>query len=132
MSSGVDQEHVADGLVEDIITALSHVPRLLVIARTSTLAYKGQPVDVRHVGRELGVRFVLEGSVRRAGSRLRVTSQLIDAATGTHLWAARHDGALEDVFDLQDQVTATVVAAVAPRLSGDAMRYGSSSVSQYK
>ena len=95
MSSGLDQEHVADGLVEDIITALSHVPRLLVIARTSTLAYKGQPVDVRKVGRELGVRFVLEGSVRRAGARLRVTSQLIDAATGTHLWAGRHDGALE-------------------------------------
>ena len=132
MSSDLDQEHVADGLVEDIITALSHVPRLLVIARTSTLAYKGQPVDVRQVGRELGVRFVLEGSVRRAGARLRVTTQLIDAATGTHLWAARHDGAVEDVFDLQDRVTATVVAAVAPRLSGDAMRYGSSSVSQYK
>ena len=120
MSSDLDQEHVADGLVEDIITALSHVPRLLVIARTSTLAYKGQPVDVRQVGRELGVRFVLDGSVRRAGARLRFTSQLIDAATGVHLWAGRHDGAFENVFDLQDQVTATVVAAVAPRLSGDA------------
>jgi TolB-like protein len=120
MSSGLDQEHVADGLVEDIITALSHVPRLLVIARTSTLAHKGQPVDVRQVGRELGVRFVLDGSVRRAGARLRVTSQLIDAATGVHLWADRHDGAVEDVFDLQDQVTARVIAAVAPRLSGDA------------
>jgi adenylate cyclase len=122
MSSDLDQEHVADGLVEDIITALSHVPRLLVIARTSTFAYKGQPADVRRVGRELGVRFVVEGSVRRAGSRLRVTSQLIDAATGAHLWAGRHDGAFEDVFDLQDQVTATVVAAVATRLSGDAVR----------
>ena len=122
MSFDRDQEHVADGLVEDIITALSHVPRLLVIARTSTFAYKGQPVDVRKVGRELGVRFVLEGSVRRAGSRLRITSQLIDAANGAHLWAGRHDGACEDVFDLQDQVTAQVVAAVAPRLSGDAGR----------
>jgi len=121
MSSDLDQEHVADGLVEDIITALSHVPRLLVIARTSTLAHKGQPVDVRQVGRELGVRFVLDGSVRRAGARLRVTSQLIDAATGVHLWADRHDGAVEDVFELQDQVTARVVAAVVTRLSGDAV-----------
>jgi TolB-like protein len=77
---------------------------------------------VRQVGRELGVRFVLEGSVRRAGSRLRLTSQLIDAATGAHLWAGRHDGAVEDVFDLQDQVAARVVAAIAPRLSGDAVR----------
>ena len=122
MSSDPDQEHVADGLVEDIITALSHVPRLRVIARTSTFAYKGQPVDVRQVGRELGVSLLLDGSVRRAGSRLRVTSQLIDAANGAHLWAARHDGAFEDPFDLQDQVTARVVAAVAPRLSGDAVR----------
>jgi len=120
MSSDLDQEHVADGLVEDIVTALSRVPHLLVIARTSTFAYKAQPVDVRQIGRELGVRFVLDGSVRRAGSRLRVTSQLIDAATGAHLWAGRHDGAVEDVFDLQDQVAAKVVAAVAPRLPGDA------------
>ena len=122
MSADLDQEHVADGLVADIITALSRVPRLVVISRTSTLAYKGQPVDVRRVGRELGVRCVLDGSVRRAGSRLRVTSQLIDAATGAHLWAGSHDGALDDVFDLQDQVAAQVVAAVAPRLSGDAVR----------
>jgi TolB-like protein len=119
MSPGPDREHLADGLVEDIITALSQLPRLVVIARASTLAYKGRPVDVRQVGRELGVRFVLDGSVRRAGSRLRIASQLIDAATGAHLWAGRHDGALEDVFDLQDQVTARVVAAVAPRLCGD-------------
>ena len=122
MSSDLDQEHVADGLAEDIITALARVPGLAVIARTSTFAYKGRPVDVRQVGRELGVRFVLEGSVRRAGLRLRVTTQLIDAATGAHLWAGRHDGGFEDLFDLQDQVTARVVAAVAPRLSGDAVR----------
>jgi TolB-like protein len=122
MSADLDQEHVADGLVADIITALSRVPRLVVIARTSTLAYKGRPVDVRRIGRELGVRFVLDGSVRRAGSRLRVTSQLIDTVTGAHLWAGRHDGACEDVFDLQDEVTAQVVAAVAPHLSGDAQR----------
>lgn len=137
LSSDLDQEHLADGLVEDIVTALSHVPRLRIVSRSSTLAYKGQPVDVRWIGRELGVRFVLEGSVRRAGARLRVTSQLIDAVNGAHLWAGRHDGALDDVFDLQDQVTARVVAAVAPRLSGEAVRspdcvcrYGSSSVSQ--
>lgn len=114
LSSDRDQEHVADGLVEDIITALSRVPRLMVIARTSTFAYKGQPVDVRQIGRELGVRFVLEGSVRREGARLRVTSRLIDAATGAHLWAGRHDGASDAVFDLQDQVIARVVEAVAP------------------
>jgi TolB-like protein len=137
MSADLNQEHVADGLAADIITALSRVPRLVVIARTSTLAYKGRPVDVRQVGRELGVGFVLDGSVRRAGARLRVTSQLIDAATGAHLWAGRHDGAFDDVFGLQDEVAAQVVAAVAPRLSGDAVRspdcaYGSSSVSQYK
>lgn len=122
MSSGLDQGHVADGLVEDIITALSRMPGLLVVARTSTLAYKRKSVDVRQVARELGVRFVLEGSVRRAGARLRVTSQLIDATTGTHLWADRHDGTFEDVFDLQDQVTAKVVAAVSPRLCGDKVR----------
>jgi adenylate cyclase len=120
MSSGLDQEHVAEGLVEDIITALSRVPRLRVVARTSTLAYKERAVDVRQAGRELGVRFVVDGSVRRVGSRLRITSHLIDAATGAHLWAARHDGALGNVFELQDQVTAKVVAAVAPRVSRDA------------
>ena len=120
MSSGLDQQHVADGLVEDIITALSRLPRLLVVTRTSTLAYKGRAVDVRQAGRELGVRFVVDGSVRRVGSRLRITSQLIDAATGAHLWAGRHDGTLGDVFDLQDQVAAKVVAAVAPRVPGDA------------
>ena len=116
MSSDLDQVHVANGLAEDIITALAQVPRLRVIARTSTLASKGQPADMRQVARELGVRLILAGSVRRAGSRLRVTCQLIEAATGAHLWADRHDGALESVFDLQDQVSAQVVAAVAARL----------------
>jgi TolB-like protein len=121
MGIDVDQQHVADGLVADIITALARVPGLLVVARTSTLVYKGQPVDVRRVGRDLGVRFVLDGSVRRAGARLRVTGQLIDAATGAHLWAGRHDGSLEDVFDLQDQIAAKVVAAVTSQLSADAI-----------
>ena len=89
---------------------------LFVIARNSSFAYKGRAVDVKQVGRELGVRYILEGSVRKAGSRVRITGQLIDTATGAHLWADRFDGALEDIFDLQDQVTASVVGAIAPKL----------------
>jgi adenylate cyclase len=116
MSGDPDQEYFADGIVEEIITALSRVPRLFVIARNSTFTYKGRAVDVRQVGRELGVRYVLEGSVRRAGGRLRITGQLIDAETRAHLWADRYDGNVEDVFDLQDRVTASVVGAIAPRL----------------
>ena len=116
MSSDREQEYFADGVVEDIITALSRFRGLFVIARNSSFVYKGQSVNVREVGRELGVRYILEGSVRKAGSRLRITGQLIDTATGAHLWADRFDGALDDVFDLQDQLTASVVGAIAPKM----------------
>jgi len=116
MSGDPEQEYFADGIVEEIITALSRVRWMFVIARNSTFTYKGRAVDVKQVGRELGVRYVLEGSVRKAGHRLRITGQLIDALSGTHLWADRFDGALEDVFDLQDRVTASVVGAIGPRL----------------
>src|SRR5215472_5993163 len=101
MSGDPEQEYFVDGMVEEIITALSRIRSLFVIARNSTFTYKGQAVDVKQVGRELGVRYVLEGSVRKAGGRVRVTGQLIDALTGTHLWADRFDGSLEDVFELQ-------------------------------
>ena len=105
MSGDPEQEYFADGMVEDIITALSRFKALFVIARNSSFTYKGRAVDVKQVGRELGVRYVLEGSVRKAANRVRITGQLIDAATGAHLWADRFDGELEDIFDLQDQVT---------------------------
>ena len=101
-----EQEYFADGIVEDIITAFSRIKWLFVIARNSSFTYKGKAVDIKQVGRELGVRYVLEGSVRKAGNRIRITGQLIDAATGAHLWADRFDGRLADIFDLQDQVTA--------------------------
>jgi TolB-like protein len=116
MSGDVEQEYFADGIVEDIITALSRFRRLFVIARNSSFTYKGRPVDVKQVGRELGVRYVLEGSVRKAANRIRITAQLIDTATGAHLWADRFDGALDDIFDLQDRVTTNVVGAIAPML----------------
>jgi TolB-like protein len=116
MSGDPEQEYFADGVVEDIITALSRFRQLFVIARNSSFAYKGRSVDVKQIGRELGVRYLLEGSVRKAGDRLRITGQLIDTATGTHLWADRFDGRMADIFDLQDQITASVVGAVAPRL----------------
>jgi TolB-like protein/class 3 adenylate cyclase len=116
MSGDAEQEYFADGMVEDIITALSRIRWLFVIARNSSFTYKGRTVDVKQVGRELGVRYVLEGSVRKSVNRVRITGQLIDASTGTHLWADRFDGALEDIFDLQDRVTASVVSAVAPKL----------------
>jgi tetratricopeptide (TPR) repeat protein len=103
-------------VVEEIITALSRMRWLLVIARNSSFIYKGRAVDVKEVGRELGVRYVLEGSVRKATGRLRVAGQLIDASTGAHIWADRFDGALDDIFDLQDQITASVVGAIAPTL----------------
>jgi len=111
-----EQEYFADGMVEEIITALSRFSDMLVIARNSSFAYKGRSVDVKQVGRELGVRYVLEGSVRKAANRLRITGQLIDASTGAHIWADRFDGALENVFDLQDQVTARVVGAMSPKM----------------
>jgi adenylate cyclase len=116
MSGDAEQEYFADGIVEDIITALSRFQQLFVIARNSSFTYKGRAVDVKQVGRELGVRYVLEGSVRKVANRVRITGQLIDTATGTHLWADRFDGALEDIFDLQDQVTVSVVSAIAPKL----------------
>jgi TolB-like protein/Tfp pilus assembly protein PilF len=116
LSGDPEQEYFADGMVEEIITALSRMRWLFVIARNSSFTYKGRAVDVKQVGRELGVRYVLEGSVRKAGDRLRITGQLIDASTGVHLWADRFEGKLEDIFDLQDQVTASVVGAIAPRL----------------
>lgn len=116
MSGDPEQEYFADGMVEDIITALSRFGQLFVIARNSSFTYKGKPVDVKHVGRDLGVHYVLEGSVRKAGNRVRITGQLIDASTGTHLWAERFDGSLEDIFELQDQVTKSVVGQIAPKL----------------
>jgi adenylate cyclase len=116
MSGDPEQEYFADGMVEEIITALSRFHRLFVIARNSSFSYKGKAVDVKQVGRELGVRYVLEGSVRKAGTRVRITGQLIDAANGVHLWADRFEGALENIFELQDQVTASVVGAIWPKL----------------
>jgi TolB-like protein/class 3 adenylate cyclase/Tfp pilus assembly protein PilF len=116
MSADAEQEYFADGIVEEIITALSRMRWLFVIARNSSFTYKGRAVDVKQVGRELGVRYVLEGSVRKAGNKVRITGQLIDTSTGAHLWADRFDGELADIFDLQDQVTASVVGAIAPKL----------------
>ncbi len=113
MSGDPEQEYFADGIVEDIITALSRFNHLFVIARNSSFAYKGRNVDVTQIGRDLGVRDLLEGSVRKAGNRVRITGQLIDTAPGAHLWANRFDGELADIFDLQDQVTASVVEALA-------------------
>ena len=116
MSDDPAQEYFADGMVEDIITGLSRIKWLFVIARNSSFIYKGKAVDVRQVGRELGVRYVLEGAVRKAGDRVRITAQLLEAETGAHLWADRYDGKLEDVFDLQDQVTEKVIGVVEPSL----------------
>ena len=116
MSGDPEQEYFADGMVEEIITALSRIRWLFVIARNSTFTYKGQAIDVKRVGRELGVRYVLEGSVRKGGGRVRITAQLIEAQTGAHLWADRFDGSLEDVFDLQDQVASSVAGVIEPAL----------------
>ena len=116
LSGDPEQEYFADGMVEEIITALSRMRWLFVIARNSSFTYKGRAVDVKQVGRELGVRYVLEGSLRKAGNRVRIAGQLIDASTGAHLWADRFEGGLEDIFDLQDQVTASVVGTIGPKL----------------
>ena len=116
MSGDPEQEYFADGMVEEIITALSRIRWLFVIARNSSFTYKGQPIDVKQVGRELGVRYVLEGSVRKAGGRLRIAAQLIDALTGTHLWADRFDGPLENIFELQDKVASSVAGIIEPTL----------------
>jgi len=116
MSGDPEQEYFADGMVEDIITALSRFKELFVIARNSSFVYKGKAIDTQQVARELGVRYVLEGSVRKGGNRLRITAQLIEAATRAHLWADKFDGAVEDVFELQDRITESVVGALQPTL----------------
>jgi adenylate cyclase len=116
MSGDPEQEYFVDGMVEEIITALSRIRWLFVIARNSSFTYKGQAVDVKQVGRELGVRYVLEGSVRKAAGRVRITGQLIDAETSRHLWADRFDGSLEDVFELQDKVASSVAGVIEPAL----------------
>jgi TolB-like protein/class 3 adenylate cyclase len=117
MSGDPEQEYFADGMVEEIITALSRFKSLFVIARNSSFTYKGKAVDIKQVGRELGVRYVLEGSVRKAAGKVRITGQLIDASTGAHLWADKIDGSLEDIFELQDRVTSSVVGAIAPKVN---------------
>jgi TolB-like protein/class 3 adenylate cyclase len=116
LSGDPEQEYFADGMVEEIITALSRIRWLFVIARNSSFTYKGQAIDVKQVGRELGVRYILEGSVRKAGGRVRITGQLIDAVTGAHLWADRFDGSLEDIFELQDAVASSVAGVIEPAL----------------
>jgi adenylate cyclase len=123
MSGDPEQEYFADGVAEDLLTTLSKIPDLLVIARNSSFIFKGQAKDVREVGRTLGVRYVLEGSVRRSGKRVRLTAQLIDSLDGSHLWADRFDGDLHDVFDLQDRITQDIVTALEVRLThGDQVR----------
>ena len=116
LSGDAEQDYFADGIVEDIITALSHIRWLFVIARNSSFTYKGRSSDVKQIGRDLGVRYVLEGSVRKAANRVRITGQLIDAETGGHLWAERYEGALDDIFQLQDRITESVVGAIAQQL----------------
>src|SRR5262245_20946908 len=116
LSGDPEQDYFADGMVEEIIAALSRMRWLFVIARNSSSTYKGRSVDVKQVGRELGVRYVLEGSVRKAGNRVRIAGELIDTSTGANLWADCFEGSLEDVFDLQDQVTMSVIGAIAPKL----------------
>ena len=117
MSNDPDHEFFADGIAEDIITALSHYPSLFVIARNSCFTYKGRAVDVKQVGRELGVRYVLEGSLRKAGNRIRVTAQLVEAETGKHVWAERYDRELTDIFAVQDEITEAVTIAIAPAIA---------------
>jgi adenylate cyclase len=125
LSGDPEQEYFADGMVEEIITALARIRWLFVIARNSSFTYKGQVVEVKRVGRDLGVRYVLEGSVRKAGGRVRVTAQLIDAQNGAHLWADRFDGSLEDVFELQDQVAISVAGVIEPALQAAEIRRSS-------
>src|SRR6516164_2689772 len=122
MSGDPEQEYFADGMVEEIITALSRIGWLFVIARNSSFVYKGQAADVKRVGRELGVRYVLEGSVRKAGGRVRITAQLVEAETGAHLWANHFDGSLEDVFELQDSVAISAAGVIEPALQAAEVR----------
>jgi len=123
ISGDPEQDYFADGMVEEIITALSRIRWVFVIARNSSFTYKGQNVDVKQVGRELGVRYVLEGSVRRAGGRVRITAQLIDALNGAHLWADRFDGSLDEIFDLQDKVAHSIAGVIEPTLQAAEIRY---------
>src|SRR5262249_14793754 len=116
MTGDPEQEYFVDGIVEEITTAISRLPWLFVIARDSAFTYKGKPVAVKQVAQELGVRYVLEGSVRKAGTRVRITGQLIDTTTGAHIWADRFDSAIDDIFDLQDQVASDVAGAIEPKL----------------
>src|SRR5262245_15213083 len=116
MTGDAEQDYFVDGMVEEITTAIARLPWLFVIARNSAFAYKGRPVDVKRVAQELGVRYVLEGSVRKAGSQVRITGQLIDTTTGAHIRAGRFDGALDDIFALQDQVASNVAGAIEPKL----------------
>jgi len=125
MSGDPEQDYFADGMVEEIITALSRIRWLFVIARNSSFTYKGQAVDVKQVGRELGVRYVLEGSVRKGGNRVRITAQLIEAETGAHLWADRFDGSLDDVFELQDRIAISVAGVIEPALQAAEVRRSS-------
>jgi TolB-like protein len=126
LSGDPGQEYFVDGMVEEIITALSRIRWLFVIARNSSFSYKGQSPDVRQVGRELGVRYVLEGSVRKAGNRVRITGQLIDVETGAHLWADRFDGSLEDVFEIQDKVASSIAGVIEPALQARDRPFGQS------
>ena len=136
MSKDPEQEFFSDGLTEEIITALSKSPNLFVVARTSTFAYKGKPIRIKQVAEELGVRYVLEGSVRRAGERIRINVQLVDATTGHHLWAERYDGTLNDVFALEDQITGKIVTALAVKLTDEekevAVQRGTRNVAAYE
>ena len=116
LSGDPDQDYFADGIVEELTTALSRVRWFFVIARNSSFTYKGRAVDVKQVGRELGVRYVLEGSVRKAAERVRIAAQLVETETGAHIWADRFDGVIENIFDLQDEITASVVGAIEPHL----------------
>jgi TolB-like protein len=130
MSGDPEQEYFADGMVEEIITALSRIRWLFVIARNSSFIYKGKAIDIKQVGCELGVRYVLEGSVRKAGQKVRITGQLIDALDGTHLWADRFDGSVENVFDLQDTVAIKVAGAIEPTLQAAEIRRSSTRPTQ--
>src|SRR5262249_19619012 len=118
MSSDAEQEFFADGIAEDIITALSRYPSLFVIARNSSFSYRGQAVDVKRVGRELGVRYVLEGSLRKAANRVRITAQLIEAESGNHIWAERYERDLADIFAVQDEIAQATTVAIAPAVAG--------------
>jgi adenylate cyclase len=123
MSGDPEQEYFADGMVDEIITALSRIRWLFVIADNSSFTYKGQAIDVKQIGRELGVRYVLEGSVRKDGRRVRISAVLIDATTGAHLWADRFDGSLEEIFDLQDQVAVNIAGVIEPTLQAAEIRH---------